>query len=143
MSIFEEWIPKPLICSSKEWREQRSRYQLIGCKCSSCGEIYFPRRWSCGKCHSKKIKEYKLKPLGRVVEATVGYGLMLGWEGYYPMQGAIIKLNDGPRIAAEIIGTDELVKSGTKEKMVIRKIGRDTLGAYIYGYKFTPLDLNE
>ena len=81
--------------------------------------------------------------MGRVVEATVGYGLMLGWEGYYPMQGAIIKLNDGPRIAAEIIGSDELVKSGTKVKMVIRKIGRDTLGAYIYGYKFTPLDLNE
>ena len=138
MSIIEEWIPKPLICSAKEWREQSGRYRLVGSKCLDCGEIYFPRRWSCEKCHSKKIEEFQLKPFGTVVEATIGYGIMLGWEGYYPTQGAIIKLEDGPRIAAEIIECDEPVKPGTKVRMVTRKIGRDTLGAYIYGYKFIP-----
>ena len=134
----DEWIPRPLISSSKEWREQAGRYRLEGSKCKECGEVYFPKRWSCPKCHSMELQEICLKPSGTIVEATIGYGTAIGWEGFYPMQGAIIRLDDGPLIAGEIIGMDGPIKPGTPVKLVIRKIGRDTLGANLYGFKFVP-----
>lgn len=142
MSTKDEWIPRPLLSSSKEWREQSSRYRLQGCKCKKCGEVLFPKRWSCPKCHSFEIEEFQLKPFGSVVEATIGYGIMLGWEGFYPIQGAIVKLDDGPTIASEIIDSPHVIKSGTRVKMVIRKVGKDTLGANLYSYKFKSIEKN-
>lgn len=127
-----------VICTSREWREQSSRRRLVGCRCKKCKEIYFPRRWACPVCHSNELEDYKLKPRGEVDESSITYGVMDGWEELRPMQGAAIKLEDGPIIAAEIIDAPEELRPGTKVEMVVRKIGRDSLGVRLYGYKFRP-----
>ena len=46
------------------WRENASRYNLIGTKCGVCGRAYFPPRSVCPTCHRQsigKMEPYKLK----------------------------------------------------------------------------------
>ena len=137
-AIFEPLDQLPQ-CTSKEWREQPSRYRLVGSKCKACGRVYFPRRWICPNCGSNEIEEYQLKHKGKVVMSSISYSVMVGWEESSPMQGAAIEIEDGPTIAAEIVESQEELQPGTEVRMTLRKIGKDSIGMYLYAYKFMPV----
>ncbi len=123
------------------WREIPYRYQLIGTGCSKCGNVYFPPRAICPNCRgSGKVSETKLSGLGEVVTYTVVRVPPEGFEREAPYVVAIIKLEEGPRITAQIVDCKpEDVKIGTKVKSVFRRVGEEgASGAIYYGYKFVP-----
>lgn len=136
MPAINEPISHLSLSTSKDWREQAGHYRLIGSKCSNCGEMYFPQRWACPKCHSNQLEEYHLKPIGEVITSSIIYGVK---EETNPMLQAVIKLQDGPIIAAEIIDANTELEPGSKVEMTLRKTGRNSIGAYLYAYKFRPL----
>lgn len=125
------------------WREIPQRYNLIGNKCESCSKVYFPPRESCPDCRRKsmgKMQKIQLSGKGTVESYTI---IHVGPEEFdkqtpYPM--AIIKLDEGPMVTAQIVDCDiSDVKIGMKVESTFRRIQEDGyIGAIYYGYKFKP-----
>ena len=127
------------------WREIPQRYNLIGNQCQSCKKIYFPPKESCPECRRKsigKMKEIKLSGKGQVVTYTIIHSAPDIFENQVPYPMAIIKLEEGPKITAQIVDCPpEKVKIKMKVQNTFRKIQEDgDIGAIYYGYKFKPLE---
>ena len=86
------------------------------------------------------MSEAKLSGLGEVVTYTVVRVPPEGFEREAPYVVAIIRLEEGPRITAQIVDCKPKdVKIGTKVKSVFRRVGGEgASGAIYYGYKFVP-----
>jgi uncharacterized OB-fold protein len=123
------------------WREIPQRYNLIGDKCGSCERVFFPPKESCPYCRRKsmgKMDQIKLSGKGEVVTYTIIHVGPEDFEEQVPYPIAIIKLEEGPRVTAQIVDCkiDE-VKIGMKVESTFRKIVQDgSTGAIYYGYKF-------
>jgi hypothetical protein len=123
------------------WREIPQRYNFIGNKCGTCERVFFPPRESCPYCRRKSIgnmKEIKLAGKGEVVTYTIIHVGPEDFEEQTPYPIAIIKLEEGPQITAQIVDCplDE-IKIGMKVESTFRKIQQDGhTGAIYYGYKF-------
>jgi len=126
------------------WREIPQRYNLIGNECGSCKKVYFPPRESCPYCRRKsmgKMKEKKLSGKGEILTYSIIYNAPGHFERYVPYPIAIIKLDDGPKVTAQIVDCEiDDVKIGMKLQSTFRKIQADgDRGAIYYGYKFKPI----
>ena len=123
------------------WREIPQRYNLLGNRCGECEQIFFPPKESCPECRRKsmgKMEEIKLSGKGEVVTYTIIHVGQEDFEEQVPYAIAIIKLDEGPQLTAQIVDCklDE-VKIGMKVESVFRKIKQDgSTGAIYYGYKF-------
>ena len=126
------------------WREIPQRYNLIGNQCGVCDMIYFPPRESCPICRRKsidKMKNIKLKGKGKIVTYSIIHDAPEEFGGQEPYPIAIIELDEGPCITAQIVDCKvEDVKIGMKVESTFRKIQEDGyIGAIYYGYKFKPV----
>jgi uncharacterized OB-fold protein len=119
------------------WRLRKSKYRLIGTKCSTCGSIYFPPRPVCLKCRKRgNLSEYQLSHSGKILSWTVIHIPPEGFEEQAPYVIAIIELDDGIRIPGQIINP-ETIDIGKKVKAVFRKIYEDDQSGLIhYGLKW-------
>ena len=84
------------------------------------------------------MKETKLSGKGEVVTYTIIHVGPENFEEQVPYPIAIIKLEEGPQITAQIVdcAIDE-IKIGMKVESTFRKIQEDGyIGAIYYGYKF-------
>ena len=125
------------------WREIPQRYNLIGNKCRACDHVYFPPRESCPYCRRKsigKMKNIKFSGKGKILTYTIIHSASEGFEEQVPYPMAIIELDEGPRITAQIVDCDlEKIKIGMRVEKTFRKIQQDgKIGAIYYGYKFKP-----
>jgi uncharacterized OB-fold protein len=125
------------------WREIDERYALKGVKCGNCGAVIFPSRTLCPQCrHASvgKLVPFKLSGDGVVEAVTVVHAPPAGFELQAPYTMALVRLAEGPRIAAQV--TDAKpgdVKPGTKVRAVFRRINEEgEAGVVQYGYKFVP-----
>jgi uncharacterized OB-fold protein len=78
---------------------------------------------------------------GEVYSFTTMYNVPQGYEEQKPYTVALVKLEDGPMVTAQLtdVGSDE-VKIGMLVEMVTRKLREDgSEGQIVYGYKFRPL----
>jgi len=130
------------------WREIPQRYNLIANQCGSCNKVYFPPREVCPYCRREsmgKMKELKLKGTGTVITYTIIYTAPESFIGQVPYPIAIIELDEGPKITAQIVDCEiDDVKIGMKVKSTFRKIQEDGyIGAIHYGYKFKPLEVKK
>ncbi|MEF8879482.1 MAG: Zn-ribbon domain-containing OB-fold protein [Candidatus Thermoplasmatota archaeon] len=126
------------------WREIPQRYNLIGNKCGNCGKVFFPPRESCPECRRKsmgKMEEYKLSGKGEIVTYTIIHVGSEHFEDKVPYPIAVIELEEGPRITAEIVDCHiNDVDIGMKVESTFRRIQEDgSTGAIYYGYKFKPV----
>jgi uncharacterized OB-fold protein len=123
------------------WREIPQRYNLKGNKCGSCDVIFFPPKEACPYCRRKsmgKMEEIKLSGKGEIVSYTIIHVGPEDFEEQVPYPIAIVKLEEGPQITAQIVDCkNEEVKIGMKVESTFRKIRQDgSTGAIYYGYKF-------
>lgn len=123
------------------WREIPQRYNFIGNKCENCEHVYFPPRESCPMCRRKsigKMKEMKLSGKGEVITYSIIHVGPSGFEEQTPYPIAIIKLEEGPQITAQIVDCSlNEIKIGMQVESTFRKIQQDgNTGAIYYGYKF-------
>lgn len=121
------------------WRRLPERYRLAGTMCENCNTSYFPARKFCPKCRRKgKIVPKQFSGNGKIYSFTEVYSGPAGFELEAPYLLAIVELDEGPRITAQIVGASEKdVKIGDRVEMVFRKIMEDSEEGLIhYGYKF-------
>ena len=123
---------------SRFWREIPARYNLIGKKCKKCGFLAFPPRETCLKCMSIDMDDYDFKGTGEIVSYTITHVAQEGFEKQTPYIIAIVKLDEGPSLTAQIVDCNPSdVAIGKKVYSVFRRISEDgKAGAIYYGYKF-------
>jgi uncharacterized OB-fold protein len=127
------------------WREIPQRYNLIGNKCSSCNKTFFPPKEACPFCRRKsigKMKDLILKGYGEIITYSIIYTSTENFQNQVPYIIAIIRLDEGPNITAQIVDCEiSDVKIGMRVEKSFRKIQEDGYtGAIYYGYKFKPCD---
>jgi uncharacterized OB-fold protein len=125
---------------SRHWRLQEQRYKLVGETCDHCGTKLFPPRDVCLECEAPAQELYTFTGIGEVYSYTTIYDPPAGFEYSAPYTVALVKLEEGPLVTAQLtdMSEDEIV-IGMPVEMVTRKLRTDgPEGMIVYGYKFRP-----
>jgi uncharacterized OB-fold protein len=125
---------------AKHWRLQDQRYRLTGMLCQDCGAKMLPRRLVCPQCRSRNLELHQFQGEGTVYSYTTVYDAPTGYEGFVPYLGALVRLDEGPLVAAQLTDVEpDEVQMGMPVEMVTRRL-RDfgESGMIVYGYKFRP-----
>ena len=91
---------------AKHWRLQPQRYRLSGVQCKACGARLFPQRQVCSHCSSREVRPYQFSGKGRVYSYAVIYDAPTGYEGFIPYVAALVTLDEGPMLTAQLTDVD-------------------------------------
>jgi uncharacterized OB-fold protein len=125
----------------RHWRLKHERYGLIGEVCPHCDHKIFPPRDFCPECGQDARTPYQFSGRGEVFSYTTLYEAPQGFEENTPYTVALVKLEEGPIVTAQLTDLgDEKVSIGMPVEMVTRRLRQDgdERGIIIYGYKFRP-----
>lgn len=125
---------------SRHWRLRQQRYALVGEICPHCEVKIFPPRDVCPNCAGEAKTPFAFSGKGEVYSFTTVYDAPEGYEGTTPYTVALVKLEEGPLVTAQLTDIDNgKVEIGTPVEMVTRKLREDgNRGMLVYGYKFRP-----
>ena len=123
------------------WRLQSQRYRLVGETCEKCGTKLFPPRDVCPECEAPAKTPFAFSGRGEVYSYSNVYYPPRGFEEFAPYPVALVRLEEGPLITAQLTDVDaDQVSIGMAVEMVTRKVREDgERGTIVYGYKFRPL----
>lgn len=121
------------------WRNYNDRYKLIGYKCDQCGKTYFEKKGLC-TCGSLTFNEIEFNGKGKIVTYTKVHSGAEAFQEQAPFCVAIIDLDEGARITAQLTDCDyEDLKIGMEVEAVLRKFYKSgEKGVIHYGTKFIP-----
>lgn len=125
---------------SRHWRLQNQRYRLVGEVCDTCGVKIFPPRDICPECSKPAQELYTFSGRGEVYSFSTVYNAPAGYEEYAPYTVALVKLEEGPVLTAQLTDLgDTEPEIGMPVEMVTRKLRTEgDQGMIVYGYKFRP-----
>ncbi len=125
---------------SRHWRLNKQRYELIGETCNHCGVKLFPPRDVCLECKAPAYELFTFTGTGEIFSYTTIYDAPAGFEHDAPYTVALVKLDEGPVVTAQLTDIDkDSVEIGMRVEMVTRKLRADgNEGMIVYGYKFRP-----
>lgn len=125
---------------SQNWRLEDQRYRLMGEECPHCGVKIFPPRDVCPECARPAQELYALSGKGEVYSYTIVLDGPEGFEEYQPYVVALVKLDEGPMVTAQLTDLEGEPEIGQRVEMVTRRLRTDgEHGIIVYGYKFRPL----
>ena len=125
----------------RHWRLRKQRYGLVGEVCGHCDAKVFPPRDICPSCGEEAKTLYTFSGKGQVYSYTTVFDAPAGFEDSAPYTVAMIKLDEGPFVTAQLTDLDNrTVEIGMPVEMVTRKLrsATDERGMLVYGYKFRP-----
>ncbi|MCD6524056.1 MAG: Zn-ribbon domain-containing OB-fold protein [Thermococcus sp.] len=125
---------------SRYWRHFREKYRLIGGKCEN-GHVFFPHRQVCPVCGSRNVEEYEFSGKGKVISWTIVRNPPSGFEYYKPYPLALVQLEEGPVVLAQLTDVDpEEIDFGMEVEAITRKVREfEEDGIILYAYKFRPV----
>lgn len=128
----------------RHWRLKKQRYGLVGEVCPHCDAKIFPPRDVCPECEKEAKDEFAFSGQGEVYSYTTIYNAPSGFEHSVPYTVALVQLEEGPLVTAQLTDVDEDDLSiGMPVEMVTRRLREDgdERGMLVYGYKFRPTGL--
>lgn len=126
----------------RNWRLRQQRYGLVGEVCSHCDAKIFPPRDICPECGQEAKNSYQFSGKGEVYSHTTIYDPPAGFEEFAPYTVALVKLEEGPIVTAQLTDlAEQPVEIGMPVEMVTRRLHQDgdERGVVVYGYKFRPV----
>lgn len=112
---------------------------LIGSRCHSCGEAFFPKRAFCGKCFEKDLDEVTLSNRGRLYSFTVVRQAPPGYIGRVPYFVGKVDLFGGVRVLTLLTDARETeLEIGMEMELIIDRLGLDEEGNEVPTYMFRP-----
>lgn len=126
-------------------RSLPQRLRLEGRRCTGCQQIHFPPAAACPRCHGGDLEPYSLCGRGMVEAVTritaagapPEFAAQARAEGGYYV--AIVRLDEGPRITAQLTGFAAAPAMGQAVTAVIRRLYEEE-GVIRYGFKFQPVE---
>jgi uncharacterized OB-fold protein len=115
---------------------------LVASRCSSCGELFFPRRKMCQNCQSESLESTGLSSRGRIFSYTVVMQRPpSNYLGPVPYAFGWVELPDGIRVETLFTGCRlEDLRIGMAVEMVIETLHTDSEGREIVCHKFKPVE---
>jgi uncharacterized OB-fold protein len=115
--------------------------RLLGSRCPSCGEHFFPRRLVCAKCLHEGCEDVLLGPRGRLYTWTYVHVPLFGKkdakvEGYGVGQ---VDLPEGPRIQSILMGDRDAFDFGMELELDFETLGENKDGDQVVIYRFRPV----
>ena len=115
--------------------------RLLGSKCKSCGEVFFPRRIACAKCLQRGTEDVLLGPRGTLYTWTYCHIPLFGKleakvAGYGVGQ---IDLPEGPRIQAVLLGGRDELSIGLPVRLDLEVVRTTDDGDEIVTFRFAPV----
>jgi uncharacterized OB-fold protein len=115
--------------------------RLLGSKCRSCGEVFFPRRIACAKCLKRGTEDVLLGPRGTLYTWTYCHIPLFGKleakvAGYGVGQ---IDLPEGPRVQSVLSGRPGDFRIGMPMELDLEVLRRNDQGQELVIYRFRPL----
>ena len=137
-----EQIDTKRIPVSSSWLKLQgdgTRGVLLGKVCKSCGEHFFGAPLFCLNCTSADMEQVELSKEGTLFTFTIIHQAPPGWQGSVPYILGSVKLEEGPRISAEIVDCpEETIKMGMSMELILRSGGKDQEGNDIMVFKWKP-----
>lgn len=114
--------------------------RLLGSRCQSCGECFFPRRPVCAKCCQRGTDDVELSPNGTLYTWTYLHvplfnSLRAAESGYAVGQ---IDLPEGPRIQAVLEGEQDSFEIGMEMEMGFEVLRRNEEGQEVVTFRYCP-----
>lgn len=114
--------------------------RLLGSRCQSCGEHFFPRRPVCAKCCHRGTDDVKLSPHGTLYTYTYIHVPLFNSQratdgGYAVGQ---IDLPEGPRIQSVLDGGPDDFKIGMSMNMELETLRENKEGQEVVVFRFRP-----
>jgi len=127
------------------WRLKSQRYGLVGMACDACSHKVFPPREFCPECGAVLQTPYTFSGHGEVYSFSTVHQAPDRHEDQAPYTVALIKLEEGPLITAQLTDIDrDAIQIGMPVEMITRALqSSGERGAIVYGYKFRPVLSNE
>ena len=105
-------------------RRLRQPSQLIAVKCKSCGRLSIPPKYLCPECGSNNFTDVALSGEGNILTYTTIRVPPLGFEEQVPYDIAVIQLDEGINLTAQICTQgEERPKIGDKVSFVDKEGG--------------------
>jgi hypothetical protein len=120
-------------------------HKLTGSRCKTCGKLFFPARPMCPECHGKDMEAVELSGKGKLAAYSVIYiaptaMIQAGYDRKNPSCAAVIKLDEGPSICAQLVGADiahpETIKIGTPVTATFLDRGEGEAKRTFLGFQF-------
>jgi uncharacterized OB-fold protein len=113
---------------------------LIGSKCRSCGEYFFPKRVFCAKCFAEDSEEVLLSRKGKLYTYTRVHVPMFGKVVMDRAEYCVgqVDLPEGPRIQTTLNCDPGELKIDMEMELILTKINEDKQGNDIVVYQFRP-----
>jgi hypothetical protein len=97
----------------RHWRLKQQRYGLVGEVCPHCDHKIFPPRDVCPDCGGEAKTLYTFSGKGEVYSYTTVYEAPSGFDNNAPYTVALVKLDEGPMVTAQLTDVDkEVVQIG-------------------------------
>lgn len=139
MRVFKKSIPVrpdlfkyPLLIGEKP--------RLMGSKCTACGQVSFPRKRICPKCHQEQtVETVTLSRTGKLYTFAVVRVAPPGFNAPYAL--GYVDLPEGVRVFSQLTECEfEKLKIGMEMEVTIEKLTEDQERNDIIGYKFKPVE---
>jgi uncharacterized OB-fold protein len=126
----ESHLPPPVANADSlpYWSAARERRLLIR-KCTACGALHFMPRYLCPTCWSDRLEWVESKGTGTVHSYTIiRRAPAAAFVPRVPYVIALIELDEGPRMMANVLGEDALaVRIGDRVKVTFEDRGGGAL----------------
>ena len=122
------------------WRKRSNYYKILLTRCRRCGRASYPARNRCPYCGSRDVEHFSSSGHGKILTYTVSYYRREGDEESVPRIIALVRLDEGAVIPAEIVdASPKDLRTGMEVEAVLRRLrSDDPYGLIYYGLKFTP-----
>ncbi|HZO08260.1 MAG TPA: OB-fold domain-containing protein [Myxococcota bacterium] len=114
--------------------------RLLGTRCRSCGEHFFPRRVVCARCLDQEMEAVPLGPHGTLHTWTYVHFPLFGTKradhgGYAVGQ---IDLPEGPRVQSVLSGGPDAFRIGMPMELELETLRENREGQEVVIFRFRP-----
>ena len=112
---------------------------LVANECRSCGALFFDRRNACANCGGREFGPRRLANEGAVRAFTIVHRATPDIK--VPYVSAIIDLDDGGVVKANVVGVDpkpDQVAVGMRVALTTFGVGADTAGTEAVSFGYRP-----
>ena len=104
--MYTKPLPTPSRTSAEFWKAAK-KHELYMQHCQDCGHYIFYPRSLCPQCLSSNLNWEKVSGRGKIYSYTIVHRAGIpGFEKDVPYVFAIVELDEGPRMATNIVGIE-------------------------------------
>ena len=116
--------------------------RLLGSRCQSCAEVFYPRRHVCARCLHEGTDDLELGPRGELYTWTYVHVPLFAKRNAKVSAYGVgqIDLPEGPRVQSVLVGGPDDFRIGMELELELEVLGEDKDGNDIVIYRFKPVE---